>query len=330
MSPNSSTSASEALRYLALALVAALLLVALVSGLSLVGMQAGYARWRDAAILAQMEHRVATTDRADILLVGDSTLGHAVDPEAWTRTLGKKVVALPLTGCYGYEGSLNMMRRALRRFRPQTVIVFQTPNMMTRAISWKGLLYTAERPGDAAGAPLKEVLRPLATWDIPMAMLENAVLGGTDKGDLDAGGYVAQGPRPSSAAAATGGERLHDGSADDIVLPFPVDRLEVDLINRDKARFLAKIGDLCRKDGLTCLYAHGPFVDPECRAATPYITAVNRLIEKAGLRPVAGTPVCMARTQVGDAPDHVDPRYKPEFSAVYRDLVKGALRAAPT
>lgn len=324
MSPSSSTSASEALRYVAVALGAALLLVLLVSGLSLVGMQGGYARWQDAAILAQMERRVATTDRADILLVGDSTLGHAVDARAWTAALGQKVVALPLTGSYGYEGSLNMVRRALRRFRPQTVIVFQTPNMMTRAISWSGLLYTAERPGDVAGAPLKEVLGPLATWDIPMAMLENAVLGAKDKGDLDTGGYVAQGPRRSSVAAAPG------GSADDIVLPFPVDRLDVDLINRDKVRFLAKIGDLCRKDGLTCLYAHGPFVDPECRAAAPYITTVNRLIEQAGLRPVAGTPVCMARTQVGDAPDHVDPRFKPEFSAVYRQLVQGALRPAPT
>ena len=57
------------------------------------------------------------TERIDpevqVIFVGDSSVGYAVDEELFTRTTGLKTQNLALTGSYGFGAALNMIRWAV-------------------------------------------------------------------------------------------------------------------------------------------------------------------------------------------------------------------------
>ncbi|WP_225768231.1 hypothetical protein [Inquilinus sp. Marseille-Q2685] len=306
MSPNSSISASEARRYLLTGAAAAVALVVAICALSLWGMQNGLSEWRESELLRYQIEKIEETRQVDILLVGDSSLGNAIDARDWSRRLGLSVMSVPLVGTYGFEGTLNMLRRAVREARPRVVVVMQTLDMMRRKPSWPGALYTAETLGDLADVPPREMLTSLATWDIPAGMLKAAAIGEAIDPAIARIDYVPQNP------ARFGG-------------PLYPRTYAPDAVRKDAAASLRRIGDFCRQQGLTCLYASGPYLNPQCADSRGYSAAVAEAARKAGLTPVAGTPVCMPRSDVGDSEDHVNPSRRPQYSEIHRALILAAI-----
>jgi hypothetical protein len=309
MSPNSSISASEARRYLLIGAAAAVALVAAICALSLWGMQNGLSEWRESELLRYQIEKIEDTRQVDILLVGDSSLGNGIDARDWSRRLGLSVMSLPLVGTYGFEGTLNMLKRAVRETRPRVVVVMQTLDMMRRRPSWPGALYTAETLGDLAGIPPQEMLSSLATWDIPAGMLQAAATGEPIDPSIARLDYVPQNP------ARFGG-------------PLYPRTYEPRAVRKDAAASLRRIGDFCREQALTCLYASGPYLDPQCKESQGYAAAIAEVARQAGLNPVAGTPVCMPRPDVGDSEDHVIPSRRPQYSEIHRALIMTAIEQA--
>ncbi|WP_343713538.1 hypothetical protein [Inquilinus sp.] len=306
MSPNSSISASDARRYLLTGAAAAAALVVAICALSLWGMQHGLSEWRESELLRYQIDKIDDTSQVDILLVGDSSLGNSIDARDWSRRLGLSVMSLPLVGTYGFEGTLNMLRRAVRETRPRVVVVMQTLDMMRRKPSWPGALYTAETLGDLADVPPREMLASLATWDIPAGMLQAAVTGGAIDPAIARVDYVPQNP------ARFGG-------------PLYPRTYEPGAVRRDAAASLRRIGDFCRDQALTCLYASGPYLNPQCKESRGYAAAIAEVARQAGMIPVDGTPVCMPRSDVGDSEDHVIPSRRPQYSEIQRALIMAAI-----
>lgn len=308
-SPSSSISSSEARRFVLLGGVTAILFVAIVCAVSWQGVRRGLVGWGSTQLLRYQIAKIEEKPRIDLLLVGDSTLANAVDARAWSEATGLEVVSAALTGDYGYEGSLNMVRRALRREqRPSAVLVMQAFDMPTRRISYEGLLYTAERAADLAGAEPWELLQPLANLDLVLGMLQPARARAAFR-EIAHYEYPRQRPRPE------------DGGP-------PIRRTKVltaDMIRPAKARFLRKLGQLCDSAGIRCIYAQGPYPVKECAASAGYAAAARRFIAEAGIAVVPGTPVCLPPQDIGDAEDHVRPERRPYYSAVYLDLVRPAL-----
>lgn len=306
MSPNSSISASDARRYLLTGAAAAVALVVAICALSLWGMQNGLSEWRESELLRYQIEKIDDTPQVDILLVGDSSLGNGIDARDWSRRLGLSVMSLPLVGTYGFEGTLNMLRRAVRETRPRVVVVMQTLDMMRRRPSWPGALYTAETLGDLADVPPREMLSSLATWDIPAGMLQAAATGEAIDPAISRLDYVPQNP-------ARFGGTLYPRT------------YEPRAVRKDAAASLRRIGDFCRDQALTCLYASGPYLDPQCKESLGYAQAIAEVARQAGLIPVAGTPVCMPRSDVGDSEDHVIPSRRPQYSEIHRALIMTAI-----
>lgn len=311
MSPNSSISASDisgaqARRYLLTAAAAVVAMVAAICVLSLWGMQHGLSEWRESELLRYQIGKIEDTRQVDILLVGDSSLGNGIDARDWSRHLGLSVVSLPLVGTYGYEGTLNMLRRAVRQTRPRVVVVMQTLDMMRRKPSWPGALYTAQTLGDLADVPPAAMLSSLATWDIPAGMLQAAATGEAIDPAIPRTDYV---PQDRTRFGGTLYPRTYEPKA----------------VRKDAAASLDRIGDYCREQGLTCLYASGPYLNPQCAESRGYAAAIADIARKAGLIPVDGTPVCMPRSDVGDSEDHVIPWRRPQYSEIYRALILEAI-----
>ena len=89
----------------------------------------------EARLLRTQLDRLEAAKEIDVVLLGDSSLGNAVDARAWSRESGKNVLALPLAGYFGYEGTLNMLRRVLRHDRPELVVVMQTIELASRELA---------------------------------------------------------------------------------------------------------------------------------------------------------------------------------------------------
>jgi hypothetical protein len=281
--------------------------VALVMAISLFGISTGRVGAVRTEILHYQLGKLGAAQDVDMLLLGDSSLGNTIAAREWQQRLGRPVLSLALTGPFGYEGSLNMLRRSLRRIRPELIVFMHTLEQPTRRNSWEGLVYSAERVGDLQEAPLPEIVAGLASLDLNLELLIDQLVGTPPYTP----GLVAIDYNPQRAAEA-GGVDI-DGH-----LLTPAD------LREDGMRTLARIAALCREAGVTCLYAHGPYVEPACSQNAAYLAAVNARIEQAGLRVVEGTPRCIPRAEAGDSEDHVAPALKHRYSEAYLERVLSA------
>lgn len=301
MSPSSSISSSSAGRWLGIVAAVTLAVVIAVCLANWWGIRQGLVGWQAARLQHEQLQKIAAAPRVDVVLVGDSTLGNAIDARAWSRATGLQVLSVPLTGRYGYAGSLNLLRRVLARHDPGIVIVMQAFDMPTRRVAWDGLLFTAAAWSDLAGAPLWRVVPPLANLDLTVGMIQS-LLRPPPPVLFDAQGYV-----PQNRATAMRRRALAE-----------VDLPSADEIRPEKQRYLREIGAACRNAGSRCIYLHGPYPSPQCEASSAYREAADRFVATAGLIPAPGTPVCLPREAVGDAEDHVMPEMKAHYSEVYR------------
>lgn len=307
--PSSSISSSDAAAfrpYLIRLAVTAAAMIVLAAAISLIGLRSGWFSWHFSQLLQYQIDKIAAAQGVEVLLVGDSSLGNAIDAAAWSKALGRPVLSVPLTGIYGYAGSLNMIRRALRQQPLRAVVVFQTVDMMTRAPADSGLVLTADRLSDAAGAPPGAVWSTLVNMSMPVNVVGTALLApAEERATYAATDYVPQG-EPESAGGTQ--EPILDG-------------FQPSALRSEMDPYLTMIGALCRERSLRCVYAHGPLVRTRCEGSQAYVDSANERVRAAGLIPVAGTPLCIPWRQIGDSEDHVAAPYKAEYSMRYLELI---------
>ena len=318
MSPNSSISSSsgslaaatpaiDSLRYLWLGLGGAALILAL-----LLALIAGSRALGRVALPYQAlyEHQTAKlgVPVGGTVFVGDSALGNAIDAALWSDLSGASSVNLALTGSYGFAGSLNMLRRSLRAGRPRRVVIMHTVDMLMRPSSDSGYLMTA---GDG---DLSLTQRIGLRWRRAMNVEE--ALGAADW----AWRTILRGGRPP-ALRQLPIENDYVRQGRPIVVPRSAAGFSPDAIDRAGLGYLTQIGDLCRREGLDCLFAFGPLAEPICGRSDAYFRAAAAEIERAGLPLLAARPVCLAANEVGDSNDHVRPSEKARFTRLYHQAI---------
>lgn len=295
-------------------MVGAVIAVAVVGTASWLCLSNGLVGWHFAQLyryqLAKLAQAAPAADT--VVLVGDSSLGNAVDARAWSAALQRPVLSLALTGDYGYQGTLNMLRRALRHGPVGLVVVFQTLDIATRKPAYDGQLYTAQHLGDLAGIPPLWLFSALASLD-PLASAVAAAL--RDEEDMRA--YAAVDYHPQAAAGARRA-----------LAPVDAPPPQVERIRQDDLASLAQIAAVCRRHRVRCLYVHGPLIEPQCGRAAGYVRALSAAIERTGLAVVPDTPICLPRADAGDAEDHVAPERKAQYSDLYLHRLQSMLSGA--
>ena len=283
--------------------------MALVSLVSWLCLSHGLVGWHFAQLYRYQLAKLATSEPVALLLVGDSSLGNAVDARAWTRSLHQPVLSLALSGDYGYRGTLNMIRRTLREQRPKAVVIFQTLDIATRKPSYEGQIYTAERLADLTGVPPIRLLATLASLDPPLSALATAFRDPEDMSALATTDYYPQAP--------AGRRRpLH---------PVDTPPLAADDIRPLDIASLSEIAALCRNSGIRCLYMHGPLSSHNARGRLS-IRCLGRADKFDRTRGGARYTDCMPRADAGDAEDHVVPELKSRYSVRYLRLARAVLQ----
>ena len=308
-------------RYLLTGGLSAALLLLAVAAVSL------RAKWQgqwDAPYNEVLEYQLRKLDRLegiDTVFLGDSSLGNAIDTRVFDRLTGSRSASLALTGLYGYAGSYNMLRRALARWPLRRVIVVHTVGTLSSGPSWRGYLFTTPVPGelfrllgDASLRPGQRLslagtfLREVFDWralGYPLRSLAAGLgLSLEHTRHTFVQDYVRQGtplPRRMAAGSWSPGK------------PYRLDP--------DKAWFLHRIADLCRRHRLDCYYAHGPIaagLAMEIRRRSPgYLRETEALLRSAGFLVLTPEPPAIPFEQLGDTVHHVAPPWKKAFTRRY-------------
>lgn len=239
---------------------------------------------------------------AQTIFVGDSSLGNAIDAAVWQQLSGRSASNLALTGFYGYGGSYNMIQRSLANGRPRNVIVMQTVDMLSRPLS--------ERAYDLTRDPAQVGLLPRLRLAVSQSVNFDEL--GESVGWLRAG-------RPN-VRSPLDGDYIKQGPA--LVPPAQVVGFSVRTIQPAKRKYLNEIAGLCSREGLNCLYVHGPLASPWCEHSRDYMQAVARLINQPGLRLVSPDAFCMPAGEIGDSTDHVAPAHKAAYTRRYYALLQ--------
>lgn len=269
------------------------------------GLVTGRADLEESRLLRRQLDRLAAAPAVDVLLLGDSTLGNAVDEAGWNAATGRQVLALPLAGNFGYEGTLNMLRRAVRAgHRPGLVVIMHSIEIAAREPAPMGALLTAQSWRDLEDVRPLEVAPQLLSAELAAGIL--ASLGRDVEGPPMTSGYVPQ-RADVAPAEVRAGQRF----------------LTPDDLKDGKLDVLGRIGGFCRRAGLRCVMLHGPYLDPACSAARDYLAALDRRLRAQGLAVAERSPLCFPLPQAGDTPDHVSPAAKARFSERYRAMVLG-------
>jgi hypothetical protein len=307
------TSSSRARRYLLALAATAIVLSALLVGVTIPAYRLGLVDIENSSLVALQRSKVAAAPRIDIVFLGDSSLGSVIDAELVSQLAGRPALNLALTGAYGYGGSYNMLREVLKRHHPQVAVVVQTIDMMTRPQTAAGLFFTSEGFDFSELTPLdvmriylnfgvaKRAYRSLQTlhWSLPAStQLTND--------------YV----RTSSGL---------EGSSVDQMIRQP---LRSQTVNPSTARILGRINALCRANNITCVYAHGPIFEGYCQTDRVYIEHATQAIRQTGIAVLDGTPICVPREDLGDEIDHVAPAVKDVYTRRYFELLSAQTTGA--
>jgi hypothetical protein len=259
----------------------------------------------DFAFTKLFEYQVEKTKNSsqfETVFVGDSSLGNGVDAKIWEQLSGEKTGNLALTGAYGYAGTLNMLRRVIKKGYPEKVIIMQTGDMLTRDVAWDGWLHTALTTSDFLDVPTQELLKTFANFDgLTSAARALVRRFGAPNNSPIAHDYIAQG------ASMSLGNREHF-------------KVSVESFNPEKIKFLNALGGFCQENSLDCWYGVGPWYEKYCQQSSEWLELVIAKALEAGLKTLP-SPYCFSDEEIGDAWDHVAGPFKPQSTKYYFDLL---------
>ena len=302
-----SISSSEARRYLAIFAGVSLLVCLLVGGLCAWGYLTGTLAATFSDLYEHQISKVRALDTIDTVFVGDSSLGNAIDARHWEHLSGHPAVNLSLSGAYGYAGSLNMLRRVLRKGRPRAVFIFQTADMFTRPIEHEAYLRSAVSLRPILEVPPSATLKVFVNLDTALAVLKRLAFPDEAGQNIDFARDVAR--QQPSVRSVEERYRSRDLRPQDV--------------RPEKLYYLRRLAAFCIQERLDCTYVHGPLVESMCRGSVDYLDDVNRLIDSTGLPRAKQTPVCLPYAEVGDTEDHVRPERRRYYTERYFERLSG-------
>lgn len=263
-------------------------------------------------LIGYQKDKLKNTDHIDMAIVGDSSGGFAIDADRMSKSFNENVMSLCLTGAFGYGGSYSMAKQAVNKGAKKILIV-QNVSIPRNSIG-EGKK-AAVLLGDSATMLIEEseslpyAVPLLLSNDIVIksviARINKIVYGKKNVVDINGrirNDYVIQARKKDFSNL-----KIHW---------FPNE------VNREKFYYLKKLAILCKKNNVTCLYAHGPIYETFCHERNKlYLNVINRYIKSTGITLLSEEPYCMSNDVIGDMPKHIAPQFKDKTTDYYITLL---------
>ena len=126
----------------------------------------------DHALLFTVQEQRSRSSESDVLLVGDSALGHGVDARIISGETGLSAVDVALVGYFGIYGDYRMLRSHLDRGHlPKAIVLMHVYDVWHREIEPNIYRRCAPSPGEAATDFLLQRGRPVEALDLLLGRL---------------------------------------------------------------------------------------------------------------------------------------------------------------
>jgi hypothetical protein len=249
----------------------------------------------------------------EIVLIGDSSLGNAVDAKLFTQLAQRKTINLALTGAYGFAGSLNMAKRVIQQLSVKQIIIMHTLDIVQRPTSYEGYLYSMNGPTDISS------LTPAEIMNVGNAFLN--VIFSTSNLEKIWNHYLSSSTDSDNIAELKAYDYIPQSSKK---LPKSSPARLEGTINQDELRFLTKLRDLCKSANVKLVYLHGPISLQTRDNSQPYIQQFNQLLSQKNV-PHLSEVIGIESRDLGDQWDHVAPQSKSTYTRQYFQLLKNDL-----
>jgi len=263
---------------------------------------------RSAELVIYQKKKLRAAPPSEVILVGDSSLGNAINAQELSRLSGKNCLNLALNGAFGLEGSYEMIKWALDRHPVRKVIVMQTMDILTRKRHNEMLIYAIHGPASLlasnSGDDWENIEGLFEVFFSGRLLVDSigALIGRPSSPPLDfADDYVRQ----------TAPITLKDAEKDG--LNGEVRKTQIDWFRRMKS--------LCESRGVDIIFVHGPIYGPAIAKKPTLVAEIDAATKKSGI-PTDLFVQRMAVEEMGNSIDHVLPAKKDEFTRRYYDRLK--------
>lgn len=272
-------------------------------------------------LVKYQKEKLINSHSIDIALVGDSSLGNAIDAKTWSADTDKKIVSLALTGKFGYGGSYSFFKQAIEK-GASTVLIMHTLNTFdkSRVLSQdhKGYLYTVQSFGELlfGGVPFSTIIKFLYDKEHMRTAIKKTI----NRGYYNLTGFSGETDSSSDFSEIKKNDYWPQGNRKDFSSSKGV--FNQARINNDKIYYLTKLYKMCEQRNINCFYMHGPVHEIFCKNSKKYILRVNELVRSTGIKLLSEMPYCIENEKAGDASDHVLPEFKHESTRYYLGILK--------
>lgn len=258
----------------------------------------------------------------DTIFFGDSSCGNAIDAKYFDKLANTQSVNLALTGSFGIEGSLNMIRRAVDYNKNiRNIIIIQTLDIWRREFSYIGFFDTLTSIRDLANTEKaldKNLVKHYITYIFnpkELLWLAQWLLGEKHQFSIDQKyDFLRQNKIKYSNGLKTINITRH------LISPF---------LNEEVKTMYTLLDKYCKENDLNCIYMHGPIIDKILQNSEKSVEKINRFIMDTS-KTITPLPTVFSFPQkmIGDAPDHIAPTYKKTVTEEYFHQLKPYLSTA--
>lgn len=276
----------RSVRFLASAVVAAIISLGAAFGLIKGTELAGRQKLADQVLIDYQKQKLARPV-GDVIFLGDSSLGTAVNARLWHSLTGKTASNFALTASYGYAGTLDMLRAILSQHSPTDVVIVQSAAIMRRTPKE----YVPSMSSDRTSylRYFREIW--LETMNI------NEFVASAD--------FVLRKVRGKTVEIrALYIESDYVRQIEHAAKPPTPREFDPEIVNEANLLALTEIASVCHERSIRCVYLHGPLARPYCTQQTAYFARVNALIRSSGLELAQDYPPCLSAGEVGNMIEH--------------------------
>tara|TARA_A100001015_G_C15043282_1_gene741413 strand:- start:237 stop:1226 length:990 start_codon:yes stop_codon:yes gene_type:complete len=293
-------------KYIFIIFITSTLLVLSVVGTNHASIQNGGTGITELDLYRYQMIKLDSSKDVEMIFVGDSSLGNAIDAEYFSDLSGIQTLNLALTGTsYGLLGSYNMIRHSVERQPIKTAIIMQSLDIFSEKVSHIGYFHTLT----GLVAPDEIPINISTYFDVyfnigifygifkdwkssnPNGMIAEVI-------DND---YIKQGPK------------MDLSSMDSEITQA---EWQLDSIIKDRFVALKLIADYCKKNGINCIFTTSPHLEQACKDNPDYIAKIMNLSISSGINTLPNQ-VCYPSSHVGDSLNHVNKEVKRVYTELY-------------
>lgn len=229
------------------------------------------------------------------IFLGDSSLGNAINAKIFDEVSGEETLNLALWGNASFAGAYALLKK-INITSEQNVIIVSSLDVWRRAP--EDQIYQQITSNFSFKSKLNFTFKNIFNYSLNKHRL-NWYFDERKKKKYLLNDYIVQ--------------------RENVILK----KNNFQKINYKKIKYLNKIFDFCDKKKINCLYVHGPIFEEHCKdnKSLHYINKIKLLLNNNKIKNLE-TIFCMKKEQMGDSDDHINPKFKDQFTKNFYNLLQ--------